>query len=245
MSVVTVEERGPVSIVAINRPEKGNAINRQVALDLQAVFAEFDASEQRVAVLTSTGDHAFSVGADVTDLPELWRCVPTLGIRTEKPVIVATTGWCVGGAVVMVMMADLCIASETTQFSYPEAKLGFTGGVIAGLAARIPHKLAMEMILLCRPMTAQRAYEVGLVNRVVPAGRHIEEAVAWAEEVAGFAPLVLKTLKRFVTEHVLPEGPSELMARATRDLALVRESEDAREGIAAFREKRKPQYRGR
>jgi enoyl-CoA hydratase len=82
MSVVTVRQDGPVSIIAINRPEKGNAISRQVALDLQAAFAEFDVSSQRVAVLTSEGEKAFSVGADVTDLPELWRCIPTLGITT-------------------------------------------------------------------------------------------------------------------------------------------------------------------
>jgi enoyl-CoA hydratase/carnithine racemase len=245
MSVVTVRQDGPVSIIAINRPEKGNAISRQVALDLQAAFAAFDASGQRVAVLTSEGEKAFSVGADVTDLPELWRCVPTLGITTEKPVIAACTGWVVGGALVAVMMADLCIASETAKFSYPEAKIGFTGGIIAGLAARIPHKVAMELIMMCRTMEAQRAYEVGLVNKIVPAGQHIAEAVAWGKELAEFSPVVLRTIKRFVTETVLPKGPSELMAHAIRDLNVVRESEDAAEGTRAFKEKRKPNFPGR
>ena len=92
MSVVTVEERGPVSIIAIDRPEKLNAINKAVAIELQQTFAAFDASEQRVAILTGKGGRAFSAGADVTDLPELWRCVPTVGIKTEKPIIAAVAG---------------------------------------------------------------------------------------------------------------------------------------------------------
>ncbi|MBM3571131.1 MAG: enoyl-CoA hydratase/isomerase family protein, partial [Alphaproteobacteria bacterium] len=167
--VVTVRQEGLVSVIAVNRPDKGNAISRQVALDLQSAFAAFDASEQRVAVLTGAGDKAFSTGADVNDLPELWRAIPTIGLVTDKPVIAATTGWVVGGALVMAMMADLLIADETTKFSYPEAKLGFTGGMIAGLAGRIPHKIAMEMMLMARPMEARRAYEVGLVNKLVPA----------------------------------------------------------------------------
>lgn len=245
MGVVTVQQDGPVSIIAINRPEKGNAISRQVALDLQAAFAEFDASDQRVAVVTGTGDKAFSVGADVTDLPELWRCIPTLGVRTEKPIIAATSGWVVGGAMVLTMMADLCISTETTKFSYPEAKLGFTGGIISALPSRIPHKIAMEIILMCRPMDAQRAYEVGMINRIVPPGKHLEEAVAWAHELSGFAPLVLKTIKRFVTETVMPRGPSEQMARAMVDLLTVRDSEDGQEGARAFKEKRTPKFKGR
>src|SRR5215469_1363812 len=80
MSVVTLEQRGPVSVIAINRPEKLNAINKGVAVELQQAFGEFDRSEQRVAILTGHGGKAFSSGADVTDLPELWRCVPTVGI---------------------------------------------------------------------------------------------------------------------------------------------------------------------
>jgi len=178
-------------------------------------------------------------------LPELWRAIPTIGLVTDKPVIAATTGWVVGGALVMAMMADLLIADETTKFSYPEAKLGFTGGMIAGLAGRIPHKIAMEMMLMARPMEARRAYEVGLVNKLVPAGAHVSEALAWAQELAGHAPLVLKTLKRFVVESVLPQGPSEAMARTTRALGTVRDSADGAEGRQSFKDKRKPKFTGR
>ncbi len=245
MSVVEVREDGPVSIISINRPDRRNAINQQVALDLQSAFAAFDASGQRVAVLTGAGDDAFSAGADFTDLPELWRCIPTVGITTDKPIIAAVTGWCIGGALVAVMACDLCVASESAKFSYPEARLGFTGGMIAGLAARIPHKVAMEVMLLGATLDARRAYEVGLVIRVVANGQQVHEAVAMARELAESAPLVLSTIKRFVTETILPKGPSELMGRATRELGAVRESEDAAEGMQAAREKRKPVYKGR
>lgn len=234
-----------VTLVTINRPERRNAICRTTALELQAAFAEFDGMEsQRAAVLTGAGNDAFSGGADVADLPELWRCIPTIGITTEKPIIAAVAGWCVGGSLVAAMMCDLVVAADNARFSYPEAKLGFTGGMIAGLAARIPHHAAMELILLGRTLEARRAHELGFVNEVVAKGAQVDAAIAMAQELATFAPLVLRTLKRFVTEGVLAQGPSERMARATRDLAMVRESADSLEGKTAFREKRKPRYTG-
>src|SRR4051794_38417535 len=245
MSVVTVEERGPVTIVAINRPEKLNAINKAVAIELQEAFAAFDRSGQRVAILTGTGGRAFSAGADVTDLPELWRCVPTVGIATEKPIIAAVSGWCIGGGLVMAMMCDLLVAAQNARFSYPEGKVGITGGMIAGLAARIPHKVAMELMLLGEPISAERAYEVGFVNRIVANGSEIAEAVALADKIVDLAPLALATMKRFVNDYVLPKGPAELAASVAAELGAVRNSADAAEGVRAFRERRKPRYEGR
>jgi enoyl-CoA hydratase len=119
------------------------------------------------------------------------------------------------------------------------------GGMIAGLAARIPHKVAMEMMLLGEPMAAQRAYEVGLANRIVPAGSEVKEAVAMAEKIVDLAPLALAAMKRFVNDGVLPMGPAELAARYGTELAAVRNSEDAAEGVRAFRERRRPRYQGR
>ena len=245
MSVVTVEERGPVTIISINRPEKLNAINKAVAVELQQAFAGFDRSGQRVAILAGTGERAFSSGANVTDLPELWRCVPTIGILTDKPIIAAVSGWCIGGGLVVAMMCDLLVAAESARFSYPEGKVGITGGMIAGLAARIPHKIAMEMMLVGEPMTAERAYQVGLANRIVANGKEIEEASALAHRIIDLAPLALATMKRFVNDHVLPKGPAELAARFGAELAAVRNSADAVEGVRAFRERRKPRYEGR
>ena len=245
MSDVTIREEGRITIFTINRPAKLNAISSGVALELQQKFAEFDASDQRVAILTGEGEKAFTSGADVNDLPELWRCVPTIGLTTEKPIICAVGGWCVGGGLVIAALADLCVATESAIFSYPEAKIGLTGGMIAALATRIPHKLAMEIMLLGRPVSGRRAYEMGLVNEVVPDGQHLEAALTMARELEGMAPLVLATLKRFVTEHTLIQTPSEKMARYMRDLAVVRGSRDLKEGVAAFKEKRSPVFEGR
>jgi enoyl-CoA hydratase/carnithine racemase len=245
MPAVTVEDRGPISIIRINRPERLNAIGQAVAIEMQQAFKTFDADpEKRVAILSSTGDRAFSSGADVGDLPELWRAIPNVGFHTDKPIIAATTGWVVGGGIVMVMMCDLLVSTEDTQFYYPEAKLGTTAGGISSLAGRMPHHLAMEIMLLGTKVPARRAYDVGFVNRVVPNGQHETEALAMAEQLVDSAPLVIGALKRLVNE-VLPPGPIERMVATSQTIAKVRESEDLQEGLRAHKERRKPTFKGR
>ncbi|MDE2005032.1 MAG: enoyl-CoA hydratase/isomerase family protein [Rhodospirillales bacterium] len=244
MDVVTVEQRGAISIIRINRPDRLNAISAAVAVELQRAFEAFDASDQRVAIISAAGERAFTAGADVSDLPELWRCIPGVGFSTDKPIIAATSGWCVGGGLVLVMMCDLLVASETTQFYYPEAKLGTTGGMISSLVTRMPHHLAMEMMLLGSKIPARRGYEVGFVNRVTPPGKHEEEAIAMAGTLLEQAPLVLGTLKRLAAE-IVPVGPIERMVATSRAIARVRASEDMQEGIRAYKEKRQARFRGR
>src|SRR3954462_10625308 len=200
--LVETNDDGP-TLVTINRTERRNAICAETALLLQKAFVEFERSPiQKTAVLTGAGNEAFSGGADTGNFPELWRCIPTVGFEATTPIISAVGGWCVGGALVLSMMCDLTVAAENAKFSYPEARLGFTGGIIAGLAARIPHKVAMELMLLCRILDAQRDYHVGLVNEVVPTGQQVPVALKMAREMADFSPLVMKTLKGFVTESV-------------------------------------------
>jgi enoyl-CoA hydratase len=242
---IKVWEDGPVTVVSLNRPEKGNAISKRMAEEVQAAMTEFAISGQSCAVLTAEGTKAFSFGADVTEPPELWRAVPNVGWQTDKPLIAAVEGWCIGGALVLVMMADLAVCGRTARFYYPEAKLGLTGGMIAALPSRIPHKIAMEMMLLCRVFEAERAERVGLVNEVVPEGEALARAIEWGKEMAGFAPMVTGGLKRMVLDEILPRGPSEQWALHGARLATIRESEDFKEGSAAFREKRAPQFRGR
>jgi len=244
MSAVTVEDRGPVSIIRINRPERLNAINKAVAIELQAAFQAFDRdTEKRVAILSGAGDKAFTSGADVSDLPELWRAIPGVGFKTDKPVIAATSGWVIGGGIVMAMMCDLMVSTENTLFYYPEAKLGTTAGGISSLVARMPHKLAMEIMLLGAKVPASRAYEVGFVNKVVAVGEQRAAALDYARRLAENAPLVLQLLKRFVG-RVLSKGPSELAGIARRDVEAVTDSADLQEGLAAFRAKRPLSFSG-
>jgi enoyl-CoA hydratase/carnithine racemase len=149
----------------------------------------------------------------------------------------------VGGGLVLAQFCDLLVAAENTTFLYPEAKVGFSGGLISSLAARIPHKVAMELLLLGDGISAQRAYEVGLVNKVVPAGEQVEAALDYARRLAANAPLVLSLLKRFVAD-TLPRGPSERAALARAQVDAVTNSADLAEGLAAFRAKRPPAFTG-
>ena len=242
---VTVEDKGAISIIRINRPERLNAINQDVAVGIQTAFKRFDADDtKRVAILSSVGEKAFSSGADVSNLPELWRAIPTVGYNTEKPIIAATTGWVIGGAIVMAMMCDLMVSTESTMLYYPEAKLGTTAGGISSLVTRMPHKLAMEIMLLGSKVPAQRAYDVGFINRVVSNGQHEQAALEMAETLLESAPLVIGALKRLVAE-VMPVGPIERMVAISQTIAHVRQSEDMKEGIAAYKEKRKPVFKAR
>jgi enoyl-CoA hydratase/carnithine racemase len=150
----------------------------------------------------------------------------------------------IGGGIVMVMMCDLMVSAESTTFYYPEAKLGTTAGGISTLATRMPHKLAMEIMLLGSKISAQRAYDVGFVNRVVPNGEHEAAALEMAEQLLDSAPLVIAALKQLVA-RIMPVGPIEDMVETAQVLARVKQSEDMKEGIQAHKEKRKPVFRGR
>jgi enoyl-CoA hydratase len=246
--VITYESKGQVATITINRPEKMNALSNQLVLELRHAFERLQDSDDRAAVLTSSGDKAFSVGADLKDPPkdpELWECMPGVGVMLDKPVVAAVHGYCVGGAYCLVEFADIAVADETADFFYPEAQIGFCGGLIAGLAARISHKHAMEFMLTGIHYNAQRAYEIGMVNKVTPKGEHIAAAHAYARILADSAPLVVRALKRFTRDVVIQRGPSEISGIARAELLAISRSEDQQEGGRAFREKRTPQFTGR
>lgn len=244
IDAVTYESRDRIATVTMNRLERLNRLDNAIVDGLQAAWRRFQESSDRVAVLCSSTDRAFTVGADLDNIPhDLYRGIPGVGADVDKPVIAAVSGWCVGGGMVLTTMADLLVATRSARFSYPEVKVGFSGGLIATMAARIPHKIAMELLLVGEPIDAQRAYEVGYVNRLVDDGEHIAAAMAYAEKIAQAAPLPTTMLKRFVAETI-PRGPSELAGIARRQIDEINASEDAAEGVAAFREKRPPAFRG-
>ena len=245
MSVLLYESRDHVATITLNRPEKRNAMSEEVCVKLRDAWQRFAASDDRVAIITGTGDAAFSGGADLTDTPKaFWQCVPGLGVPVDKPIIAALSGWCVGGAVVLVMMADIAVATQSTRLLYPEAKVGIFGGVMAGLVSRMPHKIAMELMLVGEELSAQRAYDVGFLNKIVPEGKHLEAAQEYARKISANAPLVLQTIKRFA-QATLPRGPAEHFYPEVGRLAAIMASADKDEGVAAFKEKRKPRFSGR
>ncbi len=243
--LVTYESNDRIALITINRADRMNALNEDVIVGLQQAWQRFENSDDRVAVLHAAGERAWSVGADVKNPPtEMWQGVPSVGATVSKPVIAAVHGWCIGGAYCIVQMCDLVVASANTTFKYPEAQLGFTGGLIASAVARIPHKYAMEFMMLGEDFDAERAAACGMVNKVVPAGEELEAAMTWAGILADSAPLVLETVKRFSLD-TMNKSPAEAGAVSREQLLKVRNSEDGKEGGRAFAEKRTPQFTGK
>jgi enoyl-CoA hydratase/carnithine racemase len=242
-SHVTYESRDGIAILTLTDKKNLNILTHDMVDSLRAAWHQFNASDDAVAILTGSGDRAFSVGANLADPPDLWKFIPGIGVPVDKPVIAAINGLCVGGGVLLAQFADLCIMSEDAKFTYPEAKVGLSGGLITSLAARIPHKVAMEFIYGLAEMDAARAYEVGMVNKVVPKDKVMAAAMDYAIELRDSGPLVLSMVKRFVGE-VMAKGPSERAGISLRDTRMLLESNDFAEGAAAFAEKRDPKFTG-
>lgn len=246
MSAIIYTSQDAIARITINRAEVRNAISNEVVQGLHAAWRRFAADEgDRVAILCAAGEQAFSAGADLKDLPrDIWLSMPNLSVPCNKPIICAVGGFAVGAAATMVMLADMAVAEEQATFIYPEAKIGAFAGVMAGFPPRMQYKAGLEWLMTGDPMTAQRAYEIGLVNRVVPKGKAIEVALEIATKVAANAPLVIQAMKA-IARNTLPKSPTELYYPQRAMLDGIANSADIKEGVASFKEKRKARFTGK
>ncbi len=254
------ERRGHVLVITLNRPHAMNAVNADVSAIVGEALAHAEEDPGvRVVVLTGAGTRAFCAGADlkavsrgepVTDVrhPE-WGFAGYVRHPVSKPTIAAVNGHALAGGMELVLASDLALAAESATFGLPEVARGLlaAAGELFRLPEQIPRKAAMEMLLTGEPVDARRALSLGLVNRVVPDGTVLDAALLLAETISRNAPLAVQASKRVATGQSRRTVPAEADAwlRTGQETALVKASEDFREGTRAFVEKRRPSWRAR
>ena len=252
---VLVETRGAVGLVTLNRPQAMNALNAQLVRELGEAVAAFDVDDAIGAVVIRGGEKAFAAGADIREMAEqsfsdvyladlggAWRRL----LDCRKPLVAAVSGYALGGGCELAMMCDIIIASEDARFGQPEITLGIIPGFggTQRLARAVGKAKAMDLVLTGRMMDAQEAERSGLVARLVPAERLTVEAIAIADRIASLPRVATLSAKEAVNAAF--ESPLSEGARAERRaFQALFATEDQKEGMAAFVEKRKPQFRNR
>jgi len=253
---IMTDVKGRVALVTLNRPKQMNALNPKLMQELGAALYGFDADDGIGAILIAGGEKAFAAGADIGAMKDFdfqhafktdyitrdWEHIRNV----RKPVIAAVAGYALGGGCELAMMCDIIIAADSAKFGQPEINLGIFPG--SGGTQRLPRAVgkakAMDLCLTARMMDAQEAERAGLVSRVVPAAKLMEEAMAVAEKIASYSLPVAMLAKEAINrayETTLSEGVrfERRMFHATFAL------EDQKEGMAAFVEKRKPSFKHR
>ncbi|MCU0488010.1 MAG: enoyl-CoA hydratase-related protein [Anaerolineales bacterium] len=254
-STILTEVHERVGLVRLNRPQALNALNKALLEELTQALADFDAQEAIGAMVVTGSERVFAAGADIKEMAEasavemLLRDQISLFDRLQqirKPVIAAVSGFCLGGGCELAMACDMIVASETARFGQPEITLGVIPGAggTQRLTRAVGKALAMEMILNNRSLSAVEALQHGLVNRVVPVERCLDEALQLAGEIAGRAPLAVRLAKEAILkadELSLSEG----LSSERRSFYFLFATQDQKEGMAAFVEKRKPAWQGK
>ena len=251
---VRFERDGEVAIITLDRPRKLNAYTFAMFEQLMEHFERFDRDPNlRVAILTGAGEKAFCAGADLgVTIPKLTdgapRHFPDITKRffsdIYKPIIAAVNGICIAGGLEMLGGTDLRVCVPHATFGLGEVRWGITpaGGSHIRLPRHIPWAVAMEILLTARPISAERAYQVGLVNKIVEPDRLMDEALELARVIASNAPLAVKAAKEIAVRGMALEGPFQLEHYISGRVLM---TEDAKEGPRAFMEKRQPRYQGR
>lgn len=244
-----------VAHIQLNRPKELNALNAQLMTELRDTLQEMDTDDTIHAVVLSGNEKAFAVGADIKEMADkstidmyledkfsVWDAIR----KIKKPIIAAVSGFALGGGCELAMMCDMIVASETAQFGQPEIKIGVMPG--AGGTQRLTRAVgkvrAMEMILTGKFISAEEALQAGLINKIVPVELYLEDAVKLAAEIAKMPSIAVRIAKETVLkafETSLEEG----LAFERKNFYLLFSSEDQKEGMKAFIEKRKPEFEGR
>jgi enoyl-CoA hydratase len=253
---ILAETRGRVAIITLNRPKQLNALNDALMDELGDALARFDADEAVGAIVLTGSDKAFAAGADIGAMKDWgymdvyksgyisrnWERMKSV----RKPVIAAVAGFALGGGCELAMMCDIVVAADSARFGQPEIKLGVMPG--AGGTQRLPRAVgkakAMDLILTGRMMEAQEAERAGLVSRVIAADKLLDEALALAAQIAEFSrPSVMMAKEAVNRAYEAPLAEGILFER--RLFHALFATEDQKEGMAAFVEKRKPKFRHR
>ncbi len=252
---IMTQQEGPVAILRLNRPDVLNALNIPLMDELITNVEAYDQDPGVRCMIITGNERAFAAGADIKEMAEAsvvdmyernnlarWERIK----RVRKPIIAAVSGFCLGGGCELAMHCDILIASETARFGQPEINIGVMPG--AGGTQRLSKTVgkyrAMELILTGRMFTAAEAHAMGLVNRVVPVERYLDEAIAMAREIAERSPIAVRVAKEAVL-RAFETGLSDGLDYERKLFYMLFATEDQKEGMKAFVEKRKAEYKGR
>jgi enoyl-CoA hydratase/carnithine racemase len=242
-----------VALITLNRPDARNALGKEIRQGLFGAWERFERDPAlRVAILTGAGDKAFCAGGDLKEMTETHMTVPPRDmfpvpgdtIELTKPTIAAVNGVAFAGGWMIAQACDLCVASTTAKFAITEVKVGRSSPWASPLIHMIPQRIMMEIVLTGKPISAQRAYEIGLVNRLAEPQQLLTVALELATEILDGAPLSVRAAREMVMLST-EMGRSAALQAARHASEYAYRSEDAQEGPRAFAEKRRPEWKGR
>jgi len=253
--IVEAQYAPHIALIRLNRPNELNALNLELMGELRDSLKALDANDEVRAIIITGNERAFAAGADIKQMADK-NVIDVLKIdqfstwdqikRTKKPIIAAVSGFALGGGCELAMTCDMIIASETAQFGQPEIKIGIMPG--AGGTQRLPRAvgkaLAMEMVLTGNFINAERALKAGLINKIVPVEVYLEEAVKLAKDIAALSPVSVQLAKESVNKSY-EQNLQESLYFERKNFYMCFASDDQKEGMAAFVEKRKPEFKGK